>query len=132
MVRSPLQRADCRHQFRPSADIDRPSRLARTGTFAVLSEFGNGVTGGVIVPSPESEKGGNRPLATRFCSTGDETMAILPTPEPIPTPVPTPPIPGPKPMREPDPDRLPDENPVPNPDENDIPPKRMLGGGRAM
>jgi hypothetical protein len=26
-------------------------------------------------------------------------------------------------MREPDPDRLPDEAPIPNPDENDAPPK---------
>jgi hypothetical protein len=28
---------------------------------------------------------------------------------------------------EPEPDRLPDENPVPNPDENDEPPKQARG-----
>lgn len=38
-----------------------------------------------------------------------------------PTPIPTPPTPVPlvPPIKEPDPDRLPDEEPVPNPDEND-------------
>ena len=45
--------------------------------------------------------------------------------EPIPE---TPPMPGPvwtpePPIEEPDPDRLPDEIPVPNPDENEEPPK---------
>jgi hypothetical protein len=43
--------------------------------------------------------------------------------EPIPPPVPEPGwIPRP-PVEEPDPDRLPDEIPVPNPDENNEPPK---------
>ncbi len=55
-------------------------------------------------------------------------MAILPNPDPTPTPVPTPPIPEPKPMREPDPDRLPDEEPIPNPDENDAPPRHSEAG----
>ncbi|RWM08778.1 hypothetical protein [Mesorhizobium sp.] len=58
-------------------------------------------------------------------------MAILPNPDPTPAPMPTPPpFPDPKPMREPDPERLPDEAPVPNPDENDVPPKHSakLGG----
>ncbi|MDL2402835.1 hypothetical protein [Rhizobium mayense] len=45
--------------------------------------------------------------------------------EPIPE---KPPMPGPgwtpePPIKEPDPDRLPDEMPVPNPDENEDPPK---------
>ena len=45
--------------------------------------------------------------------------------EPIPD---TPPMPDPgwipkPPIEEPDPDRLPDEIPVPNPDENEEPPK---------
>lgn len=31
-------------------------------------------------------------------------------------------------MREPDPERLPDEDPVPNPDENDAPPKHTAFG----
>jgi hypothetical protein len=50
----------------------------------------------------------------------DDAMATVPTPEPTPNP---PPPPIHEPVREPDPDRLPDEIPLPNPDENDAPPK---------
>ena len=40
------------------------------------------------------------------------------------------PSPGWKPkIEEPDPDLLPDELPVPNPDENDEPPKRAIAAG---
>ena len=45
-----------------------------------------------------------------------------PEPEPVPPPGPTP-FP-PKPVREPDPDGLPDEVPLPNPDEHDAPPQQ--------
>ena len=49
-----------------------------------------------------------------------------PTPDPAPPPMPPMPMPGPiKPIREPDPGRLPDEVPLPNPDENDAPPQRV-------
>ena len=64
-----------------------------------------------------------------------------PFPRPEPEPVPQPPAPAPfppKPVREPDPEGLPDEVPLPNPDENDSPPQhaggyhpsRMPGPGR--
>lgn len=49
-----------------------------------------------------------------------------PFPRPEPEPVPQPPAPAPfppKPVREPDPEGLPDEVPLPNPDENDSPPQ---------
>ena len=51
------------------------------------------------------------------------------TPQPLPgeqppLPIPPIPIPQPKPVREPDPDRLPDEVPLPNPDEHDAPPQQ--------
>ena len=46
----------------------------------------------------------------------------FPESEPKPPPMPPPPFPGQKPVREPDPSRLPDEAPLPNPDENDEPP----------
>lgn len=43
--------------------------------------------------------------------------------EPVPTPKPpVPPAPSVPPIDEPEPDRLPDEGPVPNPDENNEPP----------
>lgn len=50
------------------------------------------------------------------------------TPFPRPEPAPPPPAPvpfPPKPVREPDPPRLPDEEPLPNPDESDDPPKHV-------
>ncbi|MES5045295.1 hypothetical protein [Rhizobium nepotum] len=48
------------------------------------------------------------------------TVPVEPYPEP---PMPVPPQPEIPPVKEPEPDRLPDEVPVPNPDENDEPPK---------
>src|SRR5690606_32570564 len=47
----------------------------------------------------------------------------FPESEPKPPPMPPPPFPGQKPVREPDPSRLPDEAPLPNPDENNEPPQ---------
>lgn len=50
-------------------------------------------------------------------------MHIEPVPVPDgPTTPPFPPVTDP-PIKEPEPDRLPDEEPLPNPDENDSPPK---------
>ncbi|GES50428.1 hypothetical protein Rhsp01_29870 [Rhizobium sp. NBRC 114257] len=66
-------------------------------------------------------------IAGRCVHIGNETKgADMSVPnEPIPE---TPPMPEPgwtpkPPVEEPDPDRLPDEVPVPNPDENEEPPK---------
>lgn len=53
-------------------------------------------------------------------------MSAVPTPRPEPKPIPPMPpglVPQ-KPIREPDPTRLPDEVPLPNPDENDAPPQQ--------
>ncbi|RWX79327.1 hypothetical protein EPK99_12330 [Neorhizobium lilium] len=51
--------------------------------------------------------------------------------EPVPNPTsPVPPVPVLPPIDEPEPDRLPDEDPIPNPDENDEPPiyaRRRMG-----
>ncbi|MDE1157117.1 MAG: hypothetical protein PW791_02350 [Neorhizobium sp.] len=53
---------------------------------------------------------------------------IQPVPAPIP-PVPMPPVP---PITEPEPDRLPDEAPLPNPDENNEPPLQVDSHGCAI
>jgi hypothetical protein len=45
---------------------------------------------------------------------------------PSPTPTPVPPAPDLPPIDEPEPDRLPDEGPLPNPDENNEPPLYAL------
>lgn len=54
-------------------------------------------------------------------------MPTMPAPRPYPTqPPPRPPDPHPgRTIREPEPKRLPDEQPLPNPDENDAPPQHV-------
>lgn len=53
----------------------------------------------------------------------------FPEPRRVPPPLPQP-FP-PKPVREPDPGYLPDEAPVPNPDEDEHPPKQVCGAARS-
>jgi len=65
----------------------------------------------------------SRPLANISNKTEGTGMSV--PREPVPE---TPPMPDPgwapkPPIEEPDPDRMPDEIPVPNPDENEEPPK---------
>ena len=74
---------------------------------------------------PDSSPEGNHCARRHVVSLeGELMMPIEPTPLPG-QPVPVPPM-SPDivpPVKEPEPERLPDEDPAPNPDENDRPPK---------